>query len=99
MGKINFKTQDELANEKLVSWRENARVSAFQARAALARAGLLTAVRELAESEPDSELAIAFEYATTFEYNSDFLNQVSRALSLTPEDKDELFRLAESIKA
>jgi hypothetical protein len=73
-------------------------VSAFQARAALSRAGLLDAV-EAAIAGMGGEAALAWEYATEFIRTGALLNSVATGLGLTEAQIDDLFRQAALIEA
>lgn len=66
------------------------RVSPYQARVALKRAGLLGAV-EAAVTAADGEAEIAWHYATTFERRSPFIVQLGAGLGLSDATIDALF--------
>jgi hypothetical protein len=71
-----------------------ASVTPGQARIALIRAGKLDAVKAAAQAAgPEAETA--FEFATSFDRDSEFLNAIAGPLEL---DLDSLFTLAASIK-
>ncbi len=64
MGKIQFKTQEEIATEELTNWRAGAKVSKFQAKAALKQAGLLKDVKTLMQNLAEDDLTrLAWEDA------------------------------------
>lgn len=74
------------------------RVTAYQARVALHRAGLLPAVVALmTDPATDEEAKIAWEYATVFERESPFVLSLAPGLGMSDTDIDNLFILAESI--
>lgn len=77
-----------------------ASVSAFQARAALARAGLLTAVQSWVDTLPaDAEMRLAWDHAQAFERASPTIASAATALGLTEAGVDDLFRTAATIVA
>lgn len=87
-------TEQELLEE----WRATTSVSKFQAKAALAQAGLLDQVKQ-AVANADTITQLAWEDATEFNRNSPTIAALSQALGLTDEQVDELFRQAEEISA
>lgn len=75
-------------------------VSAFQARAALSRAGLLGYVNTLMDDPSTPEEAVlAWEYATEFRRDSPTVEAFSSLLGLSEEEVDSLFRTASTITA
>lgn len=75
-------------------------VSAFQARAALARAGLLAAVQVQVEAMPaDDERRLAWDHAQGFERTSPTIAAFASALGLSEAQVDDLFRAAATITA
>lgn len=74
-------------------------VSAFQARSALRRAGLLGQVEAAIEASTDPDAKLAWEYATQFVRNGGLINSIGTGLGLTDAQIDDLFRLAEGIEA
>lgn len=75
-----------------------AAVTPYQARLALARAGLLSAV-EAAVQTAGAEAAMAWEYAVVIEHRGALVSQIAAALGLTDGQVDDLFRVAGSIEA
>ena len=73
-------------------------VSPFQARAALAQAGLL-AQAEAAVAATDEVTKLAWQYAQEFRRNSPTLLTLATALGLTEAQLDELFTTAAGIAA
>ena len=73
-------------------------VTTAQARTALHRAGLLTAVEALmAAPQTDTEIKIFWEYQTSYSRTSPALGLMAGALGLTSGQVDELFRTAAQI--
>lgn len=100
MGQVNFKTQEELAAEQLANWRESAKVSRFQAREQLRRAGYLAQVNTLMEDPATDETTVmAWQDAQEFRRNSPTIAAMGAALGLTEEDMDSLFQAAALIEA
>lgn len=100
MGKIQFKTQDELSQEAIDNFRASAQVSAFQARAALNAAGLREKVEStMSDPATDQTVKDAWEYATTFKRNSPTVLTLATELGLTDEQLDNLFVQAKDIEA
>lgn len=73
-------------------------VTPYQARVALLDAGLLDAVEALIV-DPDTPKAakLAWEYATTIQRDSVFIQTLGPALNLTSNQIDDLFRSAAQI--
>jgi len=98
---IEFPTQAEIDAEDaaaaLAAERASMVVSRFQARAALLQNNLLdTASGAIAQADAMSQLA--WEDAQEFRRNSPLVNSIGGALSLTDEQLDDLFRLAQTIE-
>lgn len=75
-------------------------VTRFQARAALARAGLFTTVNSAMVAFPiDDERRLAWEDAQEFRRTSPTMLQMAAALGLTDAQLDELFTTAAGIEA
>lgn len=70
-------------------------VSPYQARIALLNAGLLASVEAMmADPATPQSAKIAWEYATQWNRNSDFIASLGPALGLTSSQIDDLFRAA-----
>ena len=98
---IEFPTQAEIDAEDaaaaLAAERASMVVSRFQARAALLQNNLLdTASGAIAQADAMSQLA--WEDAQEFRRNSPLVNSIGGALSLTDEQLDDLFRLAQTLE-
>ena len=98
---IEFPAQAEIDAEDaaaaLAAERASMVVSRFQARAALLQNNLLdTASGAIAQADAMSQLA--WEDAQEFRRNSPLVNSIGGALSLTDEQLDDLFRLAQTIE-
>ena len=98
---IEFPAQAEIDAEDaaaaLAAERASMVVSRFQARAALLQNNLLdTASGAIAQADAMSQLA--WEDAQEFRRNSPLVTSISGALSLTDEQLDDLFRLAQTIE-
>lgn len=87
-------TEEEL----LQQWREQCRVSRFQAFQALDDFGLLDAVEQWASQQEGKERR-AFDMAQEFRYTSPTLEAARQAMGITDEQKDALFQHAETIEA
>jgi hypothetical protein len=74
-------------------------VTAFQARAALLAADLLSTVEAAVAASGDATLQLAWEYALHFERQSPTIAAMSAALGMTPEQVDALFVAASQIEA
>lgn len=74
-------------------------VSRFQARAALAMAGLLTSVENAIASSNNIIAQLAWADAVQFERNSPTIAAMASALNLTEGQVDDLFRTASKIIA
>lgn len=100
MGQVSFKTQDELAAERLISWREGAEVSAFQAEQALADFGHLARVETLMNDPATSEKTRrAWSKAQVCRRMSPTVLEMATALGLTEAQLDALFEHAGTIEA
>jgi hypothetical protein len=75
-------------------------VSRFQARAALHLAGKLTDAEAAVEAAAAENplIALAWREAVEFKRTSPALNALAGAIGMTPEDVDNLFRLAATIE-
>jgi hypothetical protein len=75
-------------------------VSRFQARAALHLAGKLTDAEAAVEAAAAENplIAMAWREAVEFKRTSPALNALAEAIGMTPEDVDNLFRLAATIE-
>lgn len=82
----------------LAAWRASAKVSRFQARAALHLAGLLPAV-EAAIAQADPVAQIAWADAVEFRRSSPTIAALATALGLSDEQVDGLFQSAAEIVA
>ncbi len=84
--------------QALTKWRARARVSRFQAFAALEAAGLLSAATALVQAQGGVAL-LAWNNAIEFRRNSPTINTLAGALGLTAEQLDALFISAAQIEA
>jgi hypothetical protein len=84
--------------EALALERASMVCSAFQARAALLGAGLLTAAQAAVDASTP-EVQLAWEYAIEWRRTSPTIAALAAALELTDEDVDNLFRAAMLIEA
>lgn len=73
--------------------------SRFQAKAALALAGKLTAADAVVAASTDAVVKLAWADATVFKRNSPSINGLASAIGLTQADLDDLFRTAAGIVA
>ncbi|NOD65744.1 hypothetical protein [Ruegeria sp. HKCCD6109] len=83
---------------KLTAERATMVVSAYQARQALAAAGLLTAIEALVGSQSD-DVQRAWQHAVEFRRNSTTIAALASSASLTDTQLDDLFRAAKLIVA
>ena len=93
----NIRTPEKIEQDAIDAFRQGAVVSMRQARLALFDAGLLTQIDETIASlpKPDKSTAtIEWEYAATVERLSPWVINLTAALGMTPEQVDDLFRLA-----
>jgi hypothetical protein len=84
--------------EQLAIERANMRVSRFQAKAALAAAGLLTQAQAVVDAA-DATTQLAWNEVIEFRRNSPTIAALQAAMSLTDTQLDELFRAAALIEA
>lgn len=100
MGQVTFKTQAEIEQERLVSWREGATVSAFQATQALDDLGYLDQVEAMmADPATPKKTVRAWRKAQEFRYMSATVQEFKGKLGITDEQLDGLFQHAETIEA
>jgi len=93
-------TPAERAAAARAQWRENAVISPFQARAALAQAGLLAQVEALMADPDAAPMAkLAWQYAQEFRRTSPTLLALAGALGLDDAALDALFDAAATIVA
>jgi len=72
-------------------------VTAYQAKIQLSRAGLYDSVVTTVNTSDNPELKIAWEVATSFERNSQFILALQPELGLTDAQVDDLFQQASQI--
>jgi hypothetical protein len=77
----------------IVAWRATLQCTPAQMRLTLHRAGLLSTVQAIADSDPEAK--ILWEYATQIIRNSPFIDALGSA-SFTPTEIDDLFVAAMS---
>lgn len=91
-------TADEIEQQRLASIPQS--ISPRQARLALLQAGLLsqvdTAINSL-ESPAKETAQIEWEYATSIERSSEWINQLGGALGLDANGIDDLFKTASTL--
>lgn len=92
-------TREPTPEELLEQWRQSASVSAYQAEQALADFGLLDAVEVWLETDADEAERRAWRRAQEWRYTSPTIEAACQALGITPEQKDALFKHAETIEA
>jgi hypothetical protein len=81
-------------------WRDNATVSAFQARAALKRAGYMVRVRGLmSQLDQDDETRMAWETAREFRRMSPAMLAMAAQMGLDDQALDSLFEAGSKIEA
>ena len=91
---------DDYEAQKLASKRENMIVTMRQARLALSQLGKLTMVNDAIAvmDEPDkTAVSIEWEYGSTVERVSPWIDAMATALGMTGVEMDELFELAETL--
>ena len=91
---------DAYEANKLATKREGMVVTMRQARLALSQAGKLTAVNEAIAvmDEPDkTTVSIEWEYGSTVERVSPWIDTMATALGMTGEEMDALFELAATL--
>ena len=92
-------TAEEIAAE-LAVWRANTVVSRFQARAALAGAGMLATVQAMMDDPATPEITrLAWEDAIEFRRMSPTVLGMAVGLGLTDAELDGLFDVAKGIEA
>jgi hypothetical protein len=96
-----IKEELNIANTKLLNLTNcqspaSKQVSPYQARSILLRYGLLDTVNELMKNA-SPEAKLAWEYATVFDRNSSFINEIAVQLSLSSEQIDTMFSEASLI--
>lgn len=84
--------------QALTAWRARAKVSAFQALAALEAAGLLASATALVEAQ-GGVTKLAWDRAVEFRRNSPTINALAGALGLSATQLDDLFIAAAVIEA
>lgn len=85
---------------ELQEWREHFSVSAFQAKAALTIAGYMPEITAIMDDpQTDPMIVLAWQPAQTFERSSPNINELAELLEITPEQLDDLFRYAATIRA
>lgn len=85
---------------ELARWRQGARVSAFQAMAALDHFGLLDQVEAMMDDpETPRVTKLAWQKAQEFRYNSPMVDRFCDLLGIDQEMRDQLFKHAETIEA
>ena len=100
---ITVTVQDQIDNyeaRKLATKRENMVVTMRQARLALSQAGKLTMVNDAIAvmDEPDkTTVSIEWEYGSTVERVSPWIDAMATALGMTGVEMDELFELAATL--
>jgi hypothetical protein len=91
---------DAYEANKLATKREGMVVTMRQARLALSQAGKLTMVNDAIAvmDEPDkTAVSIEWEYGSTVERVSPWIDTMATALSMTGEEMDDLFELAATL--
>lgn len=88
--------RDALQAEKDAATARAARsVSPLQARKALKATGMLTTVQAMVAAAPeDDDVRLAWDWALTWERDSQFIDSLGAALGLTSQQIDDLFALA-----
>ena len=95
-GEVRFLDYDP--NAAVAVWRATAKVSRFQAFAALDAAGLLDDATALVNAQ-GGVAKLAWDNAIEFRRSSPTINGLASALGLTDEDLDALFLAAAGIEA
>jgi len=91
-------TPEELA-ERILAWRQTATCTPFQGRIALANANLMPQIEAMMnDSSTPYETKTAWEYALVWNRTSPLIESLGAALSLTPQQIDDLFRAAALIE-
>ena len=93
---IPVPTEEEI----LAQWRATADCSRLQAKIALEAAGLLDTVEMYLTIDPDVPFAakLAWKEAYRFSRRSPLFDLLGPALSMTPEQIDDLFRAAQAVE-
>ena len=85
--------------EELAAWRETADCSKLQAKLALDAAGLLDTVEAfIADPSTPNTAKLAWTEAYRYSRSSPLFDQLGPALSMTPEQIDDLFVAAQQIE-
>lgn len=95
-GEVTVSDQDP--ETALAAWRASAKVSRFQAFAALDAAGLLASATALVNAQ-GGVAKLAWDNAIEFRRSSPTINGLASALGLTDEALDALFLAAAGIEA
>jgi hypothetical protein len=93
----NIRTPEQIELDAIEAFRAGASVSMRQARLALNEVGMLSQINAAIASLPDDERAVAeieWEYGSVVERKSEWVIDITGALGMTPEQVDDLFRLA-----
>lgn len=90
--------RDVLWNAYPNGWPVPKTVATWQARAALALAGKITAANAAVAGCGDVAIQNAWEYATTFDRTSASVNSIGAAIGMSPADIDALFIAASALK-
>jgi hypothetical protein len=86
--------------EQRQDWRDNASVSAYQARAALKRAGYMVRVRGLmSQLDQDDETRMAWETAREFRRMSPTMLAMAAKIGIDDQELDSLFEAGSQIEA
>ena len=88
-----------IAEIELAKWRATAKVSRFQARAALLGAGLLTSIETAVANSGNAFAQLAWADAIEFRRNSPTIAALAGLVGLTDEELDDLFLAAAEIEA
>jgi len=86
--------------EQRQDWRDTATISAFQARAALKRAGYMVRVRSLmSQLDKDDEARLAWETAQEFRRMSPTMLAMAAKIGIDDQALDNLFEAGSQIEA
>ena len=100
MGQVNFKTQTQIADEALESWRTSTVVSAFQAQQALDDFGYIEQVGAImSDAATPAKTKRAWRLAQEFRRMSPTVLELAGALGLSDVEIDALFQHALTIEA
>lgn len=94
---VSEKTPEE-KQQYIESWRAITSCAPFQGRMALSNAGLLTNAQAVVDAA-DEKTKVAWEYALVWNRTSPLIESLGTALSLSPEQIDDLFKEAQKITA